>query len=281
MGREAFTVETATGPLGGWSVGSGPPLLLLHGGPGLSVSYVDDLADELASEFRVAAFQQRGLAPSTALGPFTMAQAIEDVICVLDGLGWERALVVGHSWGGHLALRLLAAHPQRLLGVLAIDPVGVVGVDGCMAAIGAELMARMPREARERARDLDDRAMAGQGTAEDFLEAMRLMWPAYFADPQHVPAMPEMSVSIAAYSGLIDQIAERTGEVAAQLGQATVPLGVVAGAASPLPWGQAARATAELCPDAFLDVVPNAGHFVWLEAPGRVREATLRLSAPI
>ncbi len=242
-------METATGPLGGWSVGSGPPLLLLHGGPGLSVSYVDDLADELASEFRVAAFQQRGL-------------------------------VVGHSWGGHLALRLMAAHPVRLLGVLAIDPVGVVGVDGCMAAIGAELMARMPREARERARDLDDRAMAGQGTAEDFLEAMRLMWPAYFADPQHAPAMPEMSVSIAAYSGLIDQLAEGTAEVAAQLGQAAVPLGIIAGAASPIPWGQAARATAELCPDAFLDVVPNAGHFVWLEAPGRVREATLRLSAP-
>jgi pimeloyl-ACP methyl ester carboxylesterase len=32
--------------------------------------------------------------------------------------------VVGHSWGGHLALHLLLAHPDRLLGVVAVDPLG-------------------------------------------------------------------------------------------------------------------------------------------------------------
>ena len=277
VGRDVFTFESVNGALGGWSVGSGPPVLLLHGGPGLSVSYVDELGAELGSEFRVGSFQQRGLGPSTVEGPFTMAQAIEDAVCVLDGLQWERALVVGHSWGGHLALRILAAHPERLLGVLAVDPIGVVG-DGGMAAFEAEVIARTPRNDRERARALDDRAMAGEGTPEEALESMRLVWPAYFADPENAPAMRAMQVSMAAYSGLIGQVTEDTDRVAEELAKSAVPFGIIAGAASPIPWGQAARATAELSPRAFLDVVPNAGHFIWLEAPGHVRAAVKRLS---
>lgn len=272
-----FTFESVNGTLAGWSAGSGPPVLLLHGGPGLSFSYVDELGAELQSEFRVASFQQRGLGPSTVEGPFTMAQAIGDAVCVLDGLQWQRALVVGHSWGGHLALRILAAYPERLLGVLAVDPIGVVG-DGGMAAFEAEVIARTPRKDRERAQALDDRAMAGEGTPEESLESLRLVWPAYFADGEGAPAMPPIEVSIEAYSGLIGQITEDTDRVVEKLANTAVPFGIIAGAASPVPWGQAARATAELSAGAFLDVVPNAGHFIWLEAPGRVRAAVKDLS---
>ena len=93
------------------SSGGGVPVLLLHGGPGLSYEYLDGLADELGTGFRVAAFQQRGLEPSTLKGPFTIPQAIDDVIAVLDGLGWPQAVLVGHSWGGHLVLRAAAAAP--------------------------------------------------------------------------------------------------------------------------------------------------------------------------
>jgi hypothetical protein len=43
--REAFTVEATGGTLGGWVVGDGAPVLLVHGGPGLSYEYLDGLAD--------------------------------------------------------------------------------------------------------------------------------------------------------------------------------------------------------------------------------------------
>ena len=111
--RSAFTATSDVGTLGGWVVGDGPPVLLLHGGPGLGYDYMEPLIAELQTDFRVAIFQQRGLEPLTVEGPFTIARAIEDVVCVLDALGWSRALVVGHSWGGHLALRFAAAHPER------------------------------------------------------------------------------------------------------------------------------------------------------------------------
>ena len=275
--RESFSVQTASGRLTGWVAGDGAPVLLLHGGPGLSYEYLDGLAVELGEGFRVAAFQQRGLEPSTTEGPFTMAQATEDVIAVLDGLGWSRAWIAGHSWGGHLVLRLLAAYPERLFGALAIDPIGVVG-DGGTAAFEAEMAARTPKEGRERAQQLDDRAMSGEGTSEDGLEGLAIMWPAYFADPENAPPMPPVRMSVEAYSGLAKEMAEGSDEVARTLAAADVRFGVIAGAASPIPWGQAARTTAELSPEAFLVVVAGAGHFPWIEVPGSVRNALQRLA---
>lgn len=275
-GRETFTVETAAGALAGWVSGSGPRVLLLHGGPGLSFEYLDELAAELGAGFRVAAYQQRGLEPSTREGPFTIAQALEDAIAVLDGLEWNRALVVGHSWGGQLALRLVAGHPDRLLGALAVDPVGVVG-DGGMGGFEAETTARTPEAYRRRARELDDRAMSGQGTPEEALESLRIMWPSYFGDPENVAPMPPMRMSVEAYSGVIGEVTADTDRLAAELAASPVPFGVLAGAASPIPWGQAARATVELSPNAFLKVVPGAGHFPWFEQPGCVRAALARL----
>ena len=276
-GREVFTVAVAGGSLGGWLDGAGPPVLLLHGGPGLSFEYLDQLGDELSPDFRVAAYQQRGLEPSTLSGPFTIAQAVDDAVSVLDGLGWDRALIIGHSWGGQLALRLVAGHPERVAGALAVDPLGVVG-DGGMAAFGAEMAARTSREDRQRGRELDERAMNGLGTAEDFLESMRLVWPAYFADPDNVPPMPPIRMSVEAYSGVIKEMTEDTDQIAAALTATEVPYGVLAGAASPMPWGQAARATAELSPNAFLKVIPGGGHFPWLDEPGCVRDAAKRVA---
>src|SRR5919199_2465802 len=109
MGYAPFTVTTDAGELAGHRIGHGPRVLLLHGGPGLSGDYLEGLVDELAGRFEVAVFQQRGLAPSTEDGPFTVSRAIDDVAAVLHGLGWARALLLGHSWGGHLALHVAVA----------------------------------------------------------------------------------------------------------------------------------------------------------------------------
>ena len=72
-------------------------LLLLHGGPGLGSGYLDTLLDEVDGTWNVALPQQRGIAPSTTDGPFDVGTAVEDLISVLDTLGWPDAVVAGHS----------------------------------------------------------------------------------------------------------------------------------------------------------------------------------------
>ena len=107
---------------------------------------------------------------------------------------------------------------------------------------------------------------------------MRLVWPAYFADPDNVAADAADADVGRGVLGRIKEMTADTDQIAAALTATEVPYGVLAGAASPMPWGQAARATAELSPHAFLKVIPAAGHFPWLDEPGCVRDAAKRVA---
>src|SRR6266540_6246960 len=95
-----FRAPVPGGEIAGWVSGSGPPALLLHGGPGLS-DYLEDLAAELSAVMTVARYQQRGLAPSVIEGDRTVEGHVADAVGVMDALGWDRAWAIGHSWGGH------------------------------------------------------------------------------------------------------------------------------------------------------------------------------------
>src|SRR4051812_42719627 len=233
MDRTEFAAPALGGLLVGWMAGDGPPVLMLHGGPGLSFTYLDDAAAELVPAFRVASFQQRGLPPSVEEGPFTIEQALVDVVAVLDHLEWDRAYVVGHSWGGHLAFHAAVALPHRLLGVLSIDPLGAVG-DGGMAAFDAEMYARAPEADRKRAQELDEASMRGEGSEADALEGLHLVWPSYFAAPASAPPMPPLRLSLPA-AALFEDIVASLPALEKALPEVRVPLGVVVGARSPMP----------------------------------------------
>jgi pimeloyl-ACP methyl ester carboxylesterase len=276
MSRETLRVAVDGGHLSCWVDGEGQPVLLLHGGPGLSADHLDGLVTELLGGYRVAVYQQRGLSPSLEEGPFTVAAHVADVAAVLDGLGWNKAFVVGHSWGGHLGLHVAVGLRARLHGVLSVDPVGGV-VDGGLAAFEAAMIARTPEGNRARARELDDRANRGESTDEEFRENMALVWPAYFAHPASAPPMPKLRTSAAAFLGSYESMVAEMPSLESALSEITVPIGFVVGAASPIPPELSAIATAARIPNAWVDVVPGAGHFIWMEAPGAVRESLDRL----
>lgn len=276
MTRRTFTAPVAGGELGGWVEGDGESVVLLHGGPGLEFNYLDEVAADIGGGWRVAAYQQRGLAPSTTSGPFGIAQEIEDFQAVLNALGWDRTWIAGHSWGGHFALRLAAACPDRLLGVLAIDPIGIVG-DGGTSAFEAEMTARLNAEGRAQMKVFDEREAAGDASEELGLAAMQVYWPSYFADPENVPPILPTRACPETQAAISPEMAEGLEAVQAAIVGGDVPIGLLAGGASPIPWGEACRSVANLRPGIQLIVAPGAGHFCWYEAPGCVRDALERL----
>ena len=279
MQRSSFAAEVPGGSLHGWTTGSeGPRVLLVHGGPGAQFDYMDGLAEEIGPGFQVAAYQQRGIEPSTLDGPFAVEREVADALAVLDALSWERAWGVGHSWGGHLLLHVAAAAPERLHGGLAIEPLGATA-DGGGEAFEAELLRRLPERDRERASLLDEQAMRGEGGPEASLEAFRLVWPAYFASPDHVMPFRDTKSSVPAYAGLLESLQTALPRLESALPGIRVPFGFLAAERSPMPSDLAAGATARAMPDAWLDVVEGAGHFPWFERPGCVRSALQRLTA--
>lgn len=260
------------GALHAWVRGDGPRVLLLHGGPGMSASYLEPLADELVDGYRVASYQQRGLAPSTARGPYDVSVQADDVATVLDALGWERAVVVGHSWGGHLLLHVLAGHPDRLSAAVVVDPLGGVG-DGGLEAFAAELLRRLPEDVAARVSELEARIDGGEGTQADAEESLRRVWPAYYADPSAAPPMPPLQVAIEPSQETWRSIQAEIPALAARIAGVSVPTVFVHGDASPVPVSASAQTAEVIGPSASLVLLEGAGHFSWHESPGAVRAA--------
>jgi proline iminopeptidase len=280
MESTSFQVGADDHRLVGWRAGKGPVVLVLHGGPGLS-EYTESLLPELTEHYTVVRYQQRGLAPSTTDGPFDVETQVADALSVLDELGSDRGVILGHSWGGHLLMHLMAAHPDRVAAALVIDPLGAVG-DGGEADLGRILGERATPEAAARAAELDEKAMRGEGTAADAIEGVALIWPGYFPDPVSAPPMPAMEISLAAYAETFASIREhferRTLETL--LPKTHVPTLFLLGERSPIPPAHGV-ASADLMPMAEVKVLPDCGHFVWLDQPGSVRQGLDSLYARI
>jgi len=169
MTETPFVVDTDAGPIAGHENGAGAPLLLLHGGPAMT-DYMELLGAEVTG-WRAIRYQQRCLSPSATDGPFTVGQHVADAVAVLDALGVDRAIVAGHSWGGHLALQLAVAHPGRVAGLLIIDSLGAVG-DGGVAEMGQELIARLLPDAVPRFQQVAERMSGPDGCDADALESL-------------------------------------------------------------------------------------------------------------
>jgi pimeloyl-ACP methyl ester carboxylesterase len=269
-----FRAEVQGGQIVGWRGDeSGPPALLLHGGPGLS-DYLDSLVSELDGVLTTARYQQRGLPPSLTDGPRDVATHVADALAVLDALGWDRAWLIGHSWGGHLAMHVAVAHPERVLGLIVLDGLGAVG-DGGMAALGPNLTGALSEEDLARHNELDERDNRGQATEEERAEQMRLVWPYYFGDPAEAPPMPAFRhdpSGIETWHSIEGHFADRTLERG--LPALQVPVVITHGDRSPVPPTEAKR-TAALMPHARLVIHAGRGHFPWLEEPGWVRDVIM------
>lgn len=275
---DTFSVTTDAGTItGAAGTGGGPDLLLLHGGPGLS-DYMAVLAGETA-DWRGIHYQQRGLTPSTVDGPYTVARHVADAIAVLDTLGVGQVVVLGHSWGAHLALQVALAAPERVTGVVAVDGLGPSG-DGHVPELAAALRARLTPDEAERCALIDGRMAAPDATDADLMASTELLWGSYFAVRADAAPMPAgLRASLACAAGTLGSML--SGELArdafaGKLANLATPTVVLAGAASPIPVA-ASEETARLLPHGELVVVPDAGHLPWHERPGCVAEALARV----
>ena len=272
MPQKTFQADAGSGVLSGWETGEGPPLLLLHGGPGLS-DYMSLLGAETAG-WRSVGYQQRGIAPSTTGGPFTDVQHAADAVAVLDAAGVRQAVVLGHSWGGYLALRLAQAAPERVAGLVLVDPLGATGPDGGASDLGTALPGRLDQATLARLGELAGRIGDRPSTDEEAAEQLALLWPGYFAVPAQAPPPPAgLALSVAGNEEAMASVAESlAGGFGDRLAALRAPAVFVLGERSPMPLSQNQQ-TAALLPDAEVVVVPGAGHLPWHERPGCVASA--------
>jgi pimeloyl-ACP methyl ester carboxylesterase len=110
--------------------GAGPPVLLLHGFPDRWRLWRHQLPALAQAGHRVIAPDLRGFGDSDkpeAVDAYRMRNSVQDVLGILDALGFATAHVVAHDWGGGVAWSLTHAAPERMerLVVLSVGHPGV------------------------------------------------------------------------------------------------------------------------------------------------------------
>lgn len=249
-------------------VGDGPPLLLI---PGLGATRVvfDPLLPLLTRHFRVAVYDQRGIGGSAAgSGPFSTALLGDDAAAVLDGVGVERATVLGASFGGMVAQQLTVRHPGRVNAlVLAATGPGKAHLarEPDAAASGALLGrgARTPEDAyRIACTVLYSRAF--QEDHADFIEQQ-------VRDRARRPIAPRVFQAQLA--------ASRQHDAWDELTSIACPVLVMHGSEDAVMPLANAEVLAQRIPGAVLEVFQGAGHLFFHEQPERTA-ASLAAFAP-
>jgi pimeloyl-ACP methyl ester carboxylesterase len=103
--------------------GAGKPVLFIHGSI-IAEAFAPLLSQpSLAESYRLVSYHRRGFAGSThSTAPVSIAQQTADARALMDLLGIQRAHVVGHSYGGLIALQLALDAPQRVHSLALLEP---------------------------------------------------------------------------------------------------------------------------------------------------------------
>ena len=103
--------------------GNGPAVVFCHGFPELAYSWRHQVPVVAAAGFRAIAPDQRGYGDSSAppaVTDYGLTELTADMVGLLDALKIERAIFVGHDWGGFVAWAMPVMHPERTAGVIGV-----------------------------------------------------------------------------------------------------------------------------------------------------------------
>ena len=160
------------------SHGSGRPVLVMHGGPGLDHSYFRPWLDPLGDSVRLVYYDQRATGRSARTGALegvSVRTLVDDAEALRAHLGLERVILFGHSFGGCLALAYALHYGERLDGLVL-----------CATAPSVEHVPAAFEELTARA-TAKQRAVLARALAEPILDdkalkdAWRALLPLYFA----------------------------------------------------------------------------------------------------
>jgi proline iminopeptidase len=262
-------------------VGQGPPLLLMHGGPGLDHTSLLSL-EACADQFTLVFYDQRcnGRSEGAPVTSMTWENLTADAEALRQALGFERWAVLGHSFGGNVALEYALRYPASLSHLILMNTTG----DAYWTQEHApELLAR--RGYSPAAVEAARRFFNGQLEPREVTRTVLKFGSAYFYRFNPLAVAYEMlfgpkqkmrpEASVFGFGQLLKgwSVMDRLGEIEA-------PTLVIAGRHDFLFPPECEAILADRIPGAQLALVERAGHNPQMERTAVVVEALRRFLAP-
>jgi len=258
-----------------WEKGEGQPLVLVHGASGNLRDWTFDIADRLAEDYRVIAFDRPGLGytdrpAKDGWDPMVQARVLA---AATRKLGARRPIVVGHSWGGALAVGWALAYPEETRGIVPVSAVTIPygGLARFVYAVGLSdvLVDMYSKRLLTQARDggIDDfiaRVFRPQPIPEGYID--------YIGAPL---ALREKTLQANAQD--LQNINVALTRMEPQYDLLTLPVEIVHGKADFIDWDDQSQRLAERLPNARLTVLPGVGHMAHHAATADLRRAIGRI----
>lgn len=235
--------------------GKGLPVVLVHGFP-LDHTTWEPVVPLLRDHARLILPDLRGFGKSPApenTPVYTMRSMADDLLSLLDKLGIEKAVLVGHSMGGYISLAFAHAYPHRLAG---------------LGLVATQAAADKPESRQNRMIMADEIKRRGLEHSVEGLAQKYTANPA-LVEPLHGLILAQNpKVVIAALKGM----AERPDSTEF-LSSITAPSVVVAGTADKLISMERAETMNQLLAWSWLVEINGAGHMVMMEDPNGTADA--------
>jgi len=243
-------------------VGNGPLALVMHGGLGLDHTYLTPWLDGLGARRRLAYYDHRGCGRSAEVpaDTITMTQLADDADRLREALGGGRVTVIGHSYGGFVALQYAATYPDCVDHLILLD-----------TAPAGDYLDELDTYAR--AHGATEEMLSGEepATDEEFAASFRRVAPLYFVEWDE--ALFDQMFKATRYrraAGVASSEEWARWSAVSQLAHVTAPTLVVVGSDDWITPPAQAKRIAEGIPGSTLHLVPTAGHFPWIEDPSLV-----------
>ena len=262
-------------------VGSGPTLVCHGGGPGFSSLYLGDLGG-LDRHLELVLLDPRGTGASDRPAD-PRAYAIEDYVAdveeLRDHLGLERLSLLGHSHGGVVAMAYGARHPERVERLILASTLARVAPEQ-EAAMEAAVEAHAGEPWYADAKAALEEELAGEFSSDQELAALVFRELAFYFrnygedERAYVDSLrPEIPNADALQ--LFNREILASFDLRPELGRITAPTLVVTGADDFITGPASAVDLEEGIAGAEKVVIPECGHFVFVEAAEIFREAVL------
>jgi proline iminopeptidase len=241
-------------------VGSGFPLIVLHGGPGLDHSMFRPYLDSLGDEFRLLYVDERGQGRSERVDPTTLSLEVfaRDVDLLAEALDLDSFALLGHSFGA-----IIATYHATELGTAAAYVIS--GGGDASEALDADVEASL--EALGNGRETIAASWEAEKmveTEEQLKQLLRDQMPFHFhGEPP--PGYAEETVGAPEVLRYFANIGYGAFDYRPKLGSVRKPTLIVVGEHDRTTTPRAARVLHEGIPNSELVVIPDAGHMSFVE----------------
>lgn len=252
--------------------GKGDPIIVIHGGPGLSQDYLLPQMAKLAQTNLVIFYDQRGCGLSTGAineDSIQIKTFVDDLEAIRKSFGYKKVTILGHSWGGFLAMQYALVHPESIHKLILLNTMPPSSEE--FSLFVQEWIKRMAPY-HDELKAIKDTPEFTKGNPSTIEKYYRIIFGRYCYNPEKADLLnlymsPKASIDGAqVYEIFRQNLFTKPFNFHDQLKQLKIPTLIVHGDFDPIPPSTAEKLHESLDGSKYI-LIKNCGHFPYIETP--------------